>query len=99
MYQKVTIVGDGILNQQGLDGILALNTVAANRDIGVLSWSAFSDPVRASPELQARSRGLVAGTRANSGAYARPRLPRLPPRARQRLQGATPRVGSRLKEP
>jgi len=36
MYQKVTIVGDGILNQQGLDGILALNTAAGNRDIGLV---------------------------------------------------------------
>ena len=31
MYQKLTIVGDGILTHQGLDGILALSTVAGNR--------------------------------------------------------------------
>jgi hypothetical protein len=59
MYQKVTIVGDGILNQQGLDGILALNTVAGNRDIAVLSLSALSGPARARPRMQPRSRGLA----------------------------------------
>jgi len=43
MYQKVTIVGDGILNQQGLDGILALRTVAGNRDSGLVRRPAGSN--------------------------------------------------------
>jgi hypothetical protein len=37
MYRKVTIVGDGILTRQGLDGVLVLNTVGGNRGISAPS--------------------------------------------------------------